>query len=537
MRSMKIKKAAAVFAFAAAVTAVCLFAPQTALASGSSRVIGDYHKTALPNANNIVTESGSKSAKSDIPVKYDLRTAKSWTPNLKDQSASGMCWAFSSATAIESNLAMNGYGTYTLSPLQLGYYSAADPSTSARPAGTEKDTNRISNIINDDYNNFAQTGGDYTTAAMTLAKGYGAINESELPYSDSSMNAIIDRQVAGKTGLDDKYASSKNTVSMTDSYFVPQNNISAMKNSIIKYGAGEIGIYVIYNEQTNSYDPYWNTTNKCLYVSKSAYNKAVDNGTGGGHAVAVIGWNDNFSKDNFSASGGPEPSKDGAWLCQNSWSTQGSDDVQDSSQCFWVSYYDYDVYYNNEIATFYEAVPVSNSYSKTYQYDGTYSLDGFASAKKKQAIKSANVFKATSASTLKAVGYYNLSGSMKYSIQIYKNPKKSSDPTSGKAMLSKAQTGSLTYDGYSTIELKNDVSLSKGTKFAVVVTATSKKGKSYVATDTSSTYELSEYSSLLYRSSSSKGQSYYKKFGKKWTDYGKKGHNNVRIKAYVDEAI
>jgi hypothetical protein len=333
---------------------------------------------------------------------------------------------------------------------------------------------------------------------------------------------------------------------MTDAYYVPQNKISAMKQAIIDYGAGEFGMEITFEEQADGsadYTPCWSTTNQCVYTNKATYKEATKDESSnlyvGGHAVTVIGWDDNFSKDKFGGTRGLKPSKDGAWLCQNSWSYNDAGGLEDSSQCFWVSYYDYDVYNLDEIATFYNAVPKSEAYDTTYQYDGGYNADtGFGSAKKKQAIKSANVFKASTTSSLEAVGYYNLSGSMKYSIQIYKNPKKTSDPTSGKAMLSKAQTGSLTFDGYYTIKLNKELSLSKGTKFAVVVTATSKTGYSYVSTDVSASSYPFEYShtKLKIVSTSSKGQSYYKKSGKSWVDYGKKGHNNVRIKAYVNEA-
>ncbi len=52
------------------------------------------------------------------------------------------------------------------------------------------------------------------------------------------------------------------------------------------------------------------------------------------HVVAIIGWNDNFSKENFIE--GCQPKNDGAWLCKNSWGdTWGS---SSDGGYFWMSY-------------------------------------------------------------------------------------------------------------------------------------------------------------------------------------------------------
>ena len=36
------------------------------------------------------------------------------------------------------------------------------------------------------------------------------------------------------------------------------------------------------------------------------------------HAIQVVGWDDNYSRDNFKE----RPEKDGAWLCKNSWGSE-----------------------------------------------------------------------------------------------------------------------------------------------------------------------------------------------------------------------
>lgn len=52
------------------------------------------------------------------------------------------------------------------------------------------------------------------------------------------------------------------------------------------------------------------------------------------HAISIIGWDDNFSKENFPV--GHKPEKDGAYLALNSWGDNWGDNGY-----FWISYEDY----------------------------------------------------------------------------------------------------------------------------------------------------------------------------------------------------
>ena len=54
-----------------------------------------------------------------------------------------------------------------------------------------------------------------------------------------------------------------------------------------------------------------------------------------GHTVSVVGWDDNYSKENFD--GNYTPKNDGAWLCKNSWGPS----YNDIGGYIWISYEDY----------------------------------------------------------------------------------------------------------------------------------------------------------------------------------------------------
>lgn len=76
--------------------------------------------------------------------------------------------------------------------------------------------------------------------------------------------------------------------------------MSKMKQFITEYG----GIYAqIHGAQIIS-DSYNNSTGAIYCNSAETY--PID------HAVTIIGWDDNYSKDNFNAKNKPE--NDGAWI-------------------------------------------------------------------------------------------------------------------------------------------------------------------------------------------------------------------------------
>lgn len=92
------------------------------------------------------------------------------------------------------------------------------------------------------------------------------------------------------------------------------------------------------------------TTGKAYYCNS---NNAETN-----HIITIIGWDDNYSKNNFNSLN--KPKIDGAWLIQNSWGTSYND-----GGYFWVSY-------DDAIIEHYIAGVVSVTdidYDNIYQYD------------------------------------------------------------------------------------------------------------------------------------------------------------------------
>ena len=197
------------------------------------------------------------------------------------------------------------------------------------------------------------------------------------------------------------------------------------------------------------------------------------------HAVALIGWDDHYSRGNFPE--GNRPSRDGAWLAKNQWGSEFG-----LGGYFWISYEDTVLHcsaadFTNLAVAF--QVERADNYHFNYQYDGG---TGISFTRPFDKITAANLFtaKGSKKETLKAVGFAVYTEKVKYSIQIYKNPKKGK-PFSGKKLLKKAQTGTLSGAGYHTVKLNTPVKLKKGDRFSVAVTIRSGNGDASFMVDQS----------------------------------------------------
>ena len=78
------------------------------------------------------------------------------------------------------------------------------------------------------------------------------------------------------------------------------------------------------------------------------------------HIVAIVGWDDSYSRDNFNS--GSRPSRDGAWIVKNSWGNQ-----EGSNGYTYISYED------KSLCEF-----VAGQFVKASEYKYNYFYDGSA---------------------------------------------------------------------------------------------------------------------------------------------------------------
>ena len=399
----------------------------------NGKLTGGYIKSDL-DQNTPVYNPAARSA-NRVPSSYptDMNAYHNKFPDNRNQNPYGTCWAFASLGLAEYDLIMDGGAdkNIDLSELQLAYFTynfVTDPL-----GGTEGDTAKYYNE-NAPYT-YLNYGGNYLMASRRLGQWVGAANESDVPYRLSSSTVT--------NGLDSKYAYNYDKAHLENTYLINiKKNAADVKRQIIEHGAAG----VMYCHDDNSL--YWNSSSQYY----TYYDTAA---TGGGHAVMVVGWDDNFSKDNFGND--TKPSSDGAWLIRNSWGYYCS--------YFWMSYETTSL---SDTAWVFD-VSNDDGYDNNYQYDGGLSVypTGYTTT--------SNVFSVpqkdgVTSETLKAVSLSCTSVvDVGYKIQVYTDLKDKKNPESGILQENATTEGATEYAGTYTIPLENTVELKPGSSYAVVV--------------------------------------------------------------------
>ena len=426
--------------------------------------------------NTSVTKRGAV-----YPARYDARD-NGWVTSVKNQGNYESCWSFSSLAAIETNLIKNGRAdaSLDLSENQFAYFFYnRQPDKLGYTVGDYNTTSR---------GNYLAAGGTLQGTGLALATWAGVTTEARSPYMtipDASLCYAADYSV-------------RNVYLYNYSMTNLAGSVATIKQAILDHGAVACGINMIAQ--------YYNPVNY-------SYNCQM---AGGNHAIAIIGWDDSYSKDNFNM----KPAADGAWIVKNSYGPEFGDQGY-----FYVSYEDRTL---TEFIAF-EAVTAAEQFDNNYQYDGT--ANPAYSYNKGEWY--ANVFEAKGANgfneELKAVGVYTLTTNCNYEVEVYTGLTDAGKPTSGTKVYDVPVTGTLTDAGYQTIALPSAVSLTAGESFAVLVRLKDSYGaNAYIGAD--STYQNDW---ITFIANVSDNQSFVQ-VNNKWYDFGKEAKANVRIKAYTD---
>ena len=289
-------------------------------------------------------------------------------------------------------------------------------------------------------------GGDAMKAIAYLARWEGVVSEYRDPYPAEDYLC--------------EYHDMEEEYHVQDIYFIPAKQSpldnDEIKKAVMNYGA----VYATYLNGSDYFND--DQTNYCYKPEENPYDPDEPVGSSGsfveGHAVAIVGWDDNYPKESFRY----PPEGDGAFICKNSWGEEFGENGY-----FYISYYD--AYLGSrDINTVCPKMESRKNYGGVYQYDPmgatvTYGYD--------KQMYQANVFpkkgSATSTSQdLQAVSFYTYDAGYRYEIYVVKNYK---DKNSLKNLGTPVKTGTMEYAGYHTVPLKDSVKISAGTRFAVVV--------------------------------------------------------------------
>lgn len=401
--------------------------------------LGDYAAPSLGEGGE-----GEGGAAVSIPADFSLVDRM---PAARDQNPYGSCWSFGTIAAVESNLIMQGLADkdeIDLSEMQLIYYMyhpTVDPLGNITPGeGSYRNDGDLINGGRSDYamNVFSHWNGVAPESANPnfVYDNYGDIEET----LDSDWDASL--------------ATDYNEYLINGYYAINiREDAEKLKAAIIENGAASTGYTHYYSciYETEDVDTGEYTVN--YYTGSDPYD---GNGNGGGHAIAIVGWDDNYAKENFG--GKHQPEHDGAWLIRNSWG-----DDWGMNGYFWMSYEEKTM----DSTAFIAIMDKVGAYDNNYFYDGG-SLY-YPSAKVFGAV---NKFEAKGKELLKAVSVvFPEDANVNYSVDIYVNPGANDSFASWEPVASAHTEGATTFAGMYTIELANPVALEAGETFAVAIRA------------------------------------------------------------------
>ena len=290
---------------------------------------------------------GFKAGSSNTDSKYDMR--KRLSIQVKDQGNTEACWTFASFISMETNLKLKYGSSPDFSEKHMNY---ATSNSSFYDGTNEKGFNRK-----------VSDGGTVIISMAYLTNGQGAILEEEMPFEDSEQNISI------------------NEINKKAEYYVRDYEIipsiyKIVKNEYISYSDGVSKFYT--EEEVNSIRSQIKShiisdgaiiacmaANDLQYYNNSNPRKATAYYCNNmdctvNHAVSIVGWDDNYSKENFS--GAAKPNEDGAYLILNSYSDKAFDNGY-----LWISYED--VWIESQLYVIME--------SSQIEYENIYFLSAF----------------------------------------------------------------------------------------------------------------------------------------------------------------
>lgn len=340
--------------------------PQTSYSEIPEELLNKYNFESIPDIRrNLYGDIGRQLelenvSNSALPPKYSLLDRMNI--RVENQGKTSQCWAFSTIKSMETNKAIK------TGKNELDNFSERHMDYAC--SKTFKD-----GINKKGFNREVGRGGLPISALAYLSNGSGAVNEKDMPFENNEVKiplAEIDKPIDTivtdytifpsiiKQYEHDSYGNTIKVINRdSNGNILSDENVEQIRNLVKKHIVENGAVTTM---TAGSKAKYYE--NGSIWNSKN-YNCNNENVIRD-HAVTIVGWDDNYSKDNFIE--GHKPSKDGAYLVLNSY---GNDKFDNGY--LYISYEDLII--ENEMYGISNTSKVD--YDQIYQYDyygGIYKL-------------------------------------------------------------------------------------------------------------------------------------------------------------------